>query len=79
MNDKGAFVFSYFGPETFNELASAIRNVLGNDFKVAAENFLNKDDISEILKINFGRQMIIEEKIVNTSASLSDLLSKIRS
>lgn len=78
LQEKGSLVFSFFGPQTFNELSSSIKSVLGEEYKVSAETFLPEKAVFEILKNNFSRYIISEEKIKGKSSSLMELLAKIR-
>lgn len=78
LNKKGIISFSIFGPLTFWELDKAIKETLNEDIKINSKKFLEKNEISSILKKYFEKvnikEIIMEEKY----ASLSDFLNKIK-
>jgi len=76
---RGGFIlFSTFGPETFSQLHSCLEEFLKKPLSISANNFLNKEEIEEILKGIFS-EVEVKEKIYNQNySSLLDLLENLR-
>lgn len=77
LEDNGIFCFSIFGPRTFGELNEVIREGPVNR-RVAAANFVDKDIIKEILKLNFKAIRFWEDEFTEVLPSLKYLLQKIK-
>jgi malonyl-CoA O-methyltransferase len=77
LSEKGAISFSIFGPQTFFELNSSIKAVLGKT-AIAVDGFMAKENVEKILLKNFRQTRIREVFYRNDFASLKDLLDKIK-
>jgi malonyl-CoA O-methyltransferase len=78
LTEKGALIFSMFGPLTFTELDYSLKEALGSGYSINAARFLLKDRIETILKKYFEKS-VVEEKIIKEDfSSLMELLDKIR-
>ncbi|MDP3730594.1 MAG: malonyl-ACP O-methyltransferase BioC [Candidatus Omnitrophota bacterium] len=76
--ENGVIAFSMFGPATFWELGHSLKAALGNHVKIAAADFLKKDEITMMMNRCF-KAVTVKEKIVKeTFNSLAELLNKIR-
>jgi len=77
LKSSGLLAFSIFGPMTFWELSASLESLKRNT-AIAAENFMHKDRIKNILKGNF-RNVSVEEAVYRESfACLLELLNKIK-
>ncbi|NIA08209.1 MAG: malonyl-ACP O-methyltransferase BioC [Nitrospiraceae bacterium] len=75
---KGIILFSVFGPLTFWELNKSLKEAMGGDTKIAAANFIKKEDIKRALKKYF-KEVNIEEKILKKRyPSFIELLKTIK-
>lgn len=73
----GAVYFSTFGPYTFYELNTALKNVLGES-RVGSTYFCNRDSLKAMLKDNFKSVKIDEVCYKESFDSLKGLLEKIK-
>ena len=77
LEDNGMFCFSIFGPHTFRELSTIIKEgSVGRS--IAAANFIDKDKIKEILKPHFRAIRFWEAEYTETLPSLKYLFQKIK-
>lgn len=78
LEKDGLILFSTFGPDTFCELQSSLKEFSQNSLALPAVNFPNKETIVNVLK-GFLKQVKIEEVIFKeTHSSLKELLEKIK-
>lgn len=77
LNEKGAVLFSVFGPVTFCELNAALNSIF-NDKNIHANGFLTKEKLELILNKNLMNITITEIVYKETFSSLRDLLIKIK-
>jgi malonyl-ACP O-methyltransferase BioC len=62
VSDGGALTFSFFGPGTYRELATALGDVFGQGCRIAAAGFRDKSDIETTLA-PLCRRLRIEERV----------------
>ncbi len=77
LEDDGMLCFSIFGPRTFCELNKIIGEMPVNR-PIAAADFIDKDKIKEILKLNFKVIRFWEDEYTEVLPSLKYLLRKIK-
>lgn len=78
LTKKGLITFSIFGPLTFRELNRCMKEVIGEDRMISADNFLEKRELKRLLKAHFIKISIKELIIEEEYPSLNELLSKIK-
>ena len=74
----GALTFSYFGPETYHELAEALEDATGRENIVEAARFADHADLTLLMDRHFPRWSIREERYVREFRQLRDLLRTIK-
>ena len=74
----GIVSFSIFGPKTFFELNSSIKEALSKSATISAGNFLEEEKLKDILKRNFKTSSVRETIIKEEFDSLKQLLNKIK-
>jgi len=77
LNQDGIISFSIFGPETFCELNSALKDVVSNAM-IPADGFMPAERIERTLTENFKAVKIEEIRREETFSHLKSLLDKIR-
>jgi malonyl-CoA O-methyltransferase len=77
LQKKGAIYFSIFGPQTFDELNTALSCLL-TDEPIAAQGFYDKSALTAMLKENFKSVKISEIYYKETLPNLKELLKKIK-
>lgn len=77
LKEDGIISFSVFGPQTFQELNSSIKSVLGNA-SIPVDGFMSKEKVEKILLENFRGIRIKEIEYKEDFVSLKDLLDKIK-
>lgn len=78
LDKHGIISFSIFGPLTFNELNSSLREVYGESISISSCNFVGKTPVKDILKRVFRRVRVEEEVLREEYDSLLELLTKIK-
>lgn len=78
INKGGLLLFSYFGPDTFNELNNTIKEVLEENVQITASNFISKIELENITNNLFENVSIKEQVIKQDYPSLKDLLKTIK-
>ncbi len=78
LNGKGKILFSIFGPATFFELNSSLKEMCGDDVSITSCNFVRRDTISKMLTGIFNKNNVTEEMIKEKLNSLPELLRKIK-
>lgn len=78
MRDSGALVFSSFGPDTYVELASAIRQVWGRPVITSASRFVTGEQLYGMLTRYFGQVHLSQHRYQRRFDSLADLLRSIK-
>lgn len=79
LNRKGLILFSVFGPLTFCELNKSLVRVFGNQARIAACDFVGKEELARILCGFFGDTIAVDEEIIRVRyASLEEFLKVIR-
>ncbi|MDP2941524.1 MAG: malonyl-ACP O-methyltransferase BioC [Candidatus Omnitrophota bacterium] len=73
----GQILFSSFGPDTFCELAEALKSV-SKEAALAAAGFLGQGKLLNLLKSNFQEAEVREEFYSESFPCLNDLLAKIK-
>ncbi|MCK4912702.1 MAG: malonyl-ACP O-methyltransferase BioC [Candidatus Omnitrophica bacterium] len=74
----GTILFSTFGPETFFQLHSCLKEFLNKPVAISASNFLKRAEIERILKDIF-KEVSVREEIYNQEYdSLLELLENLR-
>lgn len=74
----GIISFSMFGPRTFNELNSSLKEIYGESTSISSCNFVGKTPVKDILKRIFRRVSVEEEVLKEKYDSLLELLTKIK-
>lgn len=77
LNKKGVISFSIFGPLTFWELDSSLKDISGK-ISIEAARFKTPNQIKRILKINFKKIKIKETRYEESFPRLIDLFNKIK-
>lgn len=77
LKTNGIILFSTFGPDTFCELNLCLEHIFG-DMPLGASNFMGQKEIENILRDNFRKQEVKEDRYEEENSSLSDLLNKIK-
>lgn len=78
LTERGALVFSVFGPLTFRELNHSLKTCLGDKPLIDSAFFLGKDRLDKILKTYFDRVMVDELVVEKSYPSLAELLRNIK-
>lgn len=78
LTKEGLISFSTFGPLTFYELGRSLKEALGNDIKISADNFLDGRELKMILKRYFSSCDVRESVIKEEYRSLRELLNTIK-
>ena len=78
LNKNAVISFSIFGPQTFYELNSSLKEVFGKEISTSSRNFIDRGPIKEILEQLFNDIEMEEEIYTETYDSLKRLLERIR-
>lgn len=78
LNEDGAVTFSFFGPETYCELNTALGELTGRSDGVAAARFANLTSLGEIMNRTFSRTRVEEKRYERSFASVWELLRNIK-
>lgn len=78
LNEKGIISFSTFGPSTFCELDTALKELFGKEISISSCYFIKREAIKKILEHLFKNVVIDEEIYKEDYNSLKELLKKIR-
>jgi malonyl-CoA O-methyltransferase len=78
LKKNGVILFSTFGPLTFHELNSSLKELFKKDKLISSCNFFQKNELSSILEKYFKGTIIEEEVLKEEYNSISELLNKIR-
>ena len=78
LSDKGYMLFSVFGPDTYCELNSSLKELYNSDVNTAAAGFAGKDKIMKILNRIFSKADVSEEVLKEELDGLPELLRKIK-
>jgi len=77
LEEGGVISFSSFGPQTFVELNTVLKSVLGNK-AIVVDGFMDKEELETILRQNFKSAKVKEIRYKDDFATLKDLLQKIK-
>lgn len=75
---QGTFLFSAFGPQTFNELSGALGHIYGKPVTIPAHSFSQKDDLLSMLNATFYSVILKEVNLTRKYASTFELLRHIK-
>ncbi|MCF7908062.1 MAG: malonyl-ACP O-methyltransferase BioC [Candidatus Omnitrophica bacterium] len=78
LKDEGLILFSTFGPNTFCELQSSLKEFSQNSSPLPAANFPDKEKIDSFLEASLRKVKIEEETYKESHGSLKELLEKIK-
>jgi len=78
LKNDGFILFSTFGPDTFSELQSSLKEFSQNTVPLAAANFPDKEILEKILKKSLKKVKVEELTFKETHSSLKELLEKIK-
>lgn len=78
LSKKGTISFSTFGPQTFSQLHSCLKEFFQKPLSISASNFLNKEKVADILKAIFSEVQVKEEIYNQDYNSLIELLENLR-
>ncbi len=78
LRSGGKLVFSYFGPETYRELDTALRLVSGGKKRVSAVHFAGGKALKTLLEDKFISSTVVEKSYTHTFLSFRELLRCIK-
>lgn len=78
LDDKGTLAFSYFGPDTYEELRESLEHVTGSSVKLTCDSFSTVGEIRDLLAGVFPTSMVEEREYREGFASLRALLINIK-
>lgn len=78
LSESGIITFSTFGPLTFYELNSCLKELFGDNALINSTNFMEKPRVEELLKATFREAEVEEEIYKERHITLSELLRKIK-
>lgn len=74
----GTLSFSYFGPETYRELDDALREVCGEEARVACRRFADAEAVADSLAAACPHWAVDARTYTQTFPTLKDLLTSIK-
>ena len=76
--NKGVIIFSMMGPETFYELYEIMNDLYPGKVNMAAQYFMQRDDVTSLLRTIFKRVKITETVLTRRHESILELLKTIK-
>ncbi len=78
LTEEAALTFSFFGPGTYAELDTALRQVLGASARVTATRFTDADALSKMMHDAFGHVRVEQTRYTQSFNSVWELLRSIK-
>ncbi|MFH1776534.1 MAG: malonyl-ACP O-methyltransferase BioC [Candidatus Omnitrophota bacterium] len=78
LKKNGIFLFSIFGPQTYGELDSCLKELFAKDIRVEAGDFFTQAGLKEILTGLFFKTTIVRKIYKERYKTLWELLQKIK-
>ena len=78
LNENGIIAFSMFGPRTFFELNSCLKQLSAGDASITSIGFVRKEKLEKTLQSIFKDVSVSEQIIEEEAVSLPELLRKIK-
>ena len=76
--NRGVIIFSMMGPETFYELYEILNDLYPGKVNMAAQYFMQRNDVTSLLRTIFKRVKITETVLTRKHESILELLKTIK-